>query len=164
MLAQLEGCERGPAGNTSLAAAFALAQQLLEDNVVVVQETEYTGAGKHPTAQLTFAREQGITIRRGDPRTSRPGESIVIPLLPEQIGVQDLDLETLRRSYLRNSFRQTQASTMGQSDLQFLMADARASRELVLAVADESKVRFVEGEYSAGQNARGRGGSDAKKR
>ncbi|HON87224.1 MAG TPA: 2-amino-4-oxopentanoate thiolase subunit OrtB, partial [Bacillota bacterium] len=45
-LAQVEGMERGPAGNTSLAAAIALARELPEDEIVVVQETEYTGAGK----------------------------------------------------------------------------------------------------------------------
>ena len=71
MLAQLEGLERGPAGNTALAAAFAVAQTMPADQVLVVQETEYTGAGKHPTAQLTFARQRGIEIRRGDPRSSQ---------------------------------------------------------------------------------------------
>ncbi|NLI55158.1 MAG: PLP-dependent lyase/thiolase, partial [Clostridiales bacterium] len=54
LLARLEGIERGPAGNTSLAAAISLAQTLPEDAVVVVQETEYTGAGKHGNAQLSF--------------------------------------------------------------------------------------------------------------
>ena len=40
MLAELEGLERGPAGNTSLVAAFAIAQDLDQDRIVVVQETE----------------------------------------------------------------------------------------------------------------------------
>ena len=44
-LASLEGIEKGPAGNTSLAAAFALAQEMDQDQIIVVQETEYTGAG-----------------------------------------------------------------------------------------------------------------------
>src|SRR5699024_12489670 len=52
-LAQLEGLERGPAGNTSLAATFVLAQELDEDKIIVAQETEYTGAGKHTQPQLT---------------------------------------------------------------------------------------------------------------
>ena len=43
MLANLEGIERGPAGNTALACAFSLAQELPEDAVLVVSETEYTG-------------------------------------------------------------------------------------------------------------------------
>ena len=55
ILAQLEGMERGPAGNTSLAAAFAIAQEYDNDDVIVVQETEYTGAGKHILSQLNFA-------------------------------------------------------------------------------------------------------------
>lgn len=42
LLAQLEGLERGPAGNTSLAAAFVIAQEMEDDAILVVQETEYT--------------------------------------------------------------------------------------------------------------------------
>lgn len=67
LLANLEGLERGPAGNTSLAAAFCLAQELPEDQILVVSETEYTGAGKHVQPQLDFARENGIEVRFGKP-------------------------------------------------------------------------------------------------
>jgi len=102
-LAELEGLERGPAGNTSLAAAFALARELDADRTLVVQETEYTGAGKHPLAQLDLARRSGIRIARGDPRDSRPGESILIPERPEQIHAVEVDLGRLRRSYLRHA-------------------------------------------------------------
>jgi len=56
LLAQLEGLERGPAGNTSLAAAFVIAQEMEDDAILVVQETEYTGAGKHIVPQLTFCK------------------------------------------------------------------------------------------------------------
>ncbi|MEW6273677.1 MAG: 2-amino-4-oxopentanoate thiolase subunit OrtB [Bacillota bacterium] len=101
-LAKLEGLERGPAGNTSLAAALALAREMDRDALLVVQETEYTGAGKHPTAQLTFARSQGIEIRRGDPRENIPGQNIVIPREPEQLHVEEVDLDRIRRSYLKN--------------------------------------------------------------
>ena len=51
-LATLEGMEKGPAGNTSLAAAFSLAQEMDQDQIIVAQETEYTGAGKHIQPQL----------------------------------------------------------------------------------------------------------------
>ena len=54
LLAQLEGLERGPAGNVSLAAAFSLAQEMDKDQIIVVQETEYTGAGKHIQPQLSL--------------------------------------------------------------------------------------------------------------
>lgn len=101
MLAALEGVERGPAGNTSLAAAFALARTMPEDQTVVVQETEYTGAGKHPMAQLTFARQNGIDIYIGDPEEEVPGESIVLPADPSMIRVRDYDLGRLRASALR---------------------------------------------------------------
>jgi len=86
-LARLEGMERGPAGNTSLAAALALARELDRDATVVVQETEYTGAGKHPLAQLGLARRMGVRVERGDPVRSRAGESIVIPERPSRLGV-----------------------------------------------------------------------------
>ncbi len=79
MLASLEGLERGPAGNTSLAGAFALARELPEEAMIVVQETEYTGAGKHPMPQLTFAKRNGIDVIVGDPENEVPGKSIVIP-------------------------------------------------------------------------------------
>lgn len=101
MLATLEGLERGPAGNTSLAAAFALARTMPEDMTIVVQETEYTGAGKHPMAQLTFARQNGINVYIGDPEEEVPGESIVLPAHPSMIRVRDYDMSRLRASALR---------------------------------------------------------------
>ena len=85
LLTKLEGIERGPAGNTSLTAAVSLARQLDEDQVVVVQETEYTGAGKHHNSQLAFARQRGIEVRRGDPRDNVPGRAIVIPERLDQV-------------------------------------------------------------------------------
>lgn len=45
---QLEGIGRGLAGNTSLAVAITIDKELPREAVIVVQETEYTGAGKHP--------------------------------------------------------------------------------------------------------------------
>lgn len=67
-LASLEGLEKGPAGNTALAAAFSLAQEMDKDQIIVVQETEYTGAGKHIQPQLAFARDNGIDIKFGNPK------------------------------------------------------------------------------------------------
>jgi cysteine synthase len=117
-LAQLEGLERGPAGNTSLAAAVALARELDRDTILVVQETEYTGAGKHPTAQLTFARELGIDVRRGAPSENVPGQVIAIPRSPEELSIVDADLDAIRRSYLRRAARGERS--LGEVDLEFL--------------------------------------------
>ncbi|KLU59756.1 cysteine synthase B [Peptococcaceae bacterium CEB3] len=128
-LAQVEGLERGPAGNTSLTAAFVLAQELERDQVVVVQETEYTGAGKHPQAQLTFAREQGIEIRRGDSRASVPGKNIIIPEHPGQIRAVEVDLDHVRRSYLKNATNHVSPSELTEADWDFLSLETRWSRE-----------------------------------
>ena len=136
-LAELEGMERGPAGNTSLAAAFPIAREMDEDAILVVQETEYTGAGKHPLAQLDLARRMGIQIRRGDPRESRPGESIVIPEAPDQLGVTDVDLDHVRRSYLRNALTSVpQGRSLEAIDLDFLAAETRSSASYVREVMD----------------------------
>ncbi|MHB1137119.1 MAG: 2-amino-4-oxopentanoate thiolase subunit OrtB [Coriobacteriia bacterium] len=102
-LSKLEGLERGPSGNTAMAAAISLARDLPTDATVVVQETEYTGAGKHHWSQLAFARAQGIEVRTGDPAENVPGKTIVIPERPEQIRAHDMDLTRLRRSYIRNA-------------------------------------------------------------
>lgn len=129
-LAQLEGLERGPAGNTSLAVAIALARDLPEDAVVVVQETEYTGAGKHPTAQLTFARQNGVKVRRGDPGDDQPGSVIVIPERPEQIQARPVVLDDLRRSYLRHAW-QAGAADISAVDKAFFADDLGASPAFV---------------------------------
>ena len=78
-LATLEGMEKGPAGNTSLAAAFSLAQEMDEDQIIVAQETEYTGAGKHIQPQLSFARKNGIELLFGEPERRGAGQKHHLP-------------------------------------------------------------------------------------
>jgi threonine synthase len=138
LLAELEGLERGPAGNTSLAAACVIAQQLDQAQSVVVQETEYTGAGKHPLAQLDLARRMGIDIRRGDPRQSTPGQSILIPEQPSQLAVVDIDLEHVRRSYLQHAFESLpQGESLSDIDLAFLADETRISPTRVQEILNE---------------------------
>ncbi len=144
MLARLEGLERGPAGNTSLAAAVALARGLDKDQIVVVQETEYTGAGKHHYAQLNFAKEQGIQVRRGDPRESKPGESTVIPERPEQIKVTDFDLNRMRRSLIRNAMEGAGAKSAGNVELDFLAEETQTDRAFVKQTLGELGVSVNE--------------------
>ncbi|MFA5479362.1 MAG: 2-amino-4-oxopentanoate thiolase subunit OrtB [Candidatus Muiribacteriota bacterium] len=126
LLAQLEGLERGPAGNTSLAAAIALASTLPEDEVIVVQETEYTGAGKHPTAQLSFAKKMGIDVRVGNPEENQPGINIVIPESIGQIKVNEQSMEKLKKSYIknvRNNF--PELDIMDENNKKFLMDELK---------------------------------------
>lgn len=125
-LAALEGLERGAAGNTSLAAAFVIAQELDEDQIIVVQETEYTGAGKHPIAQLNLAKQMGVEVRRGEPRENQPGKRIVIPETPAQLAVVDIDLDQLRRSYLRHAVAAIpKGMALTEKDIRFLAAETR---------------------------------------
>ncbi|WP_455366720.1 2-amino-4-oxopentanoate thiolase subunit OrtB [Kaarinaea lacus] len=132
VLAELEGLQRGPAGNTSLAAAFALACDLDEEQIIVVQETEYTGAGKHPIAQLNLARQMGIEVTRGDPRDNQPGTKIVIPEHPSQLSVVDVNLEQVRRSYLRHAIESlTREQSLTEIDLEFLAAETRTDKNYV---------------------------------
>ena len=141
MLANLEGLERGPAGNTALAAAFALAQTLPEDAILVVTETEYTGAGKHIQPQLDFARENGIEIVFGDPVDDVPGKNIVLPAEPGLFKVKDLDLDKQRKSLIKRSVGRANGKLTAE-DIVFLAADTRADEAFVKAALDELGVEY----------------------
>ncbi|GAB6139049.1 2-amino-4-oxopentanoate thiolase subunit OrtB [Halanaerobaculum tunisiense] len=132
-LSQLEGMERGPAGNTSLATAFSLAQQMDEDEIVVVQETEYTGAGKHVTAQLTFAREEnGVEIKKGNPKDQIPGENIIIPESPELINAEEIDLEKLKSSYIKHMINKNDVEQLSEVEVEFLAEEIKADTDFVI--------------------------------
>lgn len=131
LLADLEGLERGPAGNTSLAAALAVAREYDEDEIVVVQETEYTGAGKHPTAQLTLAREMGVEVRIGRRDEDRPGERIVLPAGIEEMAVADVDLNRLRRSYLGRIAARVDHRPLHDVEVAFLAEDLNVTTDVL---------------------------------
>lgn len=138
ILAELEGLQRGPAGNTSLAAAFAIAQEMEEDKIIVVQETEYTGAGKHPFSQLNLARQMGIQVLRGDPKNNQPGQRIVIPEHPSQIAVTDVDLDHIRRSYLQHAIESlSEGECLSEVDIDFLAAETNSSKTYVQEIINE---------------------------
>ena len=136
LLAKLEGLERGPAGNTSLTAAVTLARTMDRDQIVVVQETEYTGAGKHHNRQLSFARENGIEVRRGDPAGNVPGRAIVIPERLEQVRGKVQDMDRLRASYLKNAAKVLPASQWTGADLAFLAADLKVGADRLKALGE----------------------------
>ena len=140
-MCKLEGLERGPSGNTAMTAAMSLARDLPSDATVVVQETEYTGAGKHHWAQLNFAREMGVEVRLGDPAENKPGTTIVIPERPEQIRAKDFDIAHMRRSYVRNALRAAgEGYVPTPEDVAFLAADSNTDEATVEAtIADLRK-------------------------
>ena len=129
-LATLEGMEKGPAGNTSLAAAFSLAQELDKDAIIVAQETEYTGAGKHIQPQLAFARQNGIELCFGDPATEIPGTNIVFPADPSLLRARDADLDHMRASLIRRQASHAKGP-ITEADIAYLMEETRASRAFV---------------------------------
>lgn len=131
-LAQLEGLERGPAGNVSLAAAFSIAREMREDQTIVVQESEYTGAGKHIQPQLSFARDNGIEIRFGKPEEEVPGQSIILPKHPSLVQAVDLDLWKIRQSYIKNCLNTlVQGQDLSLEDIQYMAEETKLDRKTV---------------------------------
>ncbi len=128
-LATLEGMEKGPAGNTSLAAAFSLAQEMDEDQIIVAQETEYTGAGKHIQPQLAFARKNGVELLFGDPSEEIPGKNIIFPARPELLKARDSDLGHMRRSLVKRQIRGVE--NLCEADLDYLAAETNTDRAWV---------------------------------
>jgi hypothetical protein len=120
-LALLEGMERGPAGNTSLAAAFSIAQSMKEDEILVVQETEYTGAGKHILPQLSFAKKNGVELLFGDPSEETPGTNIIFPKDGSYLKHKEIPLDELRKSYLKR-YKETELT---DQDFVFLSDELR---------------------------------------
>lgn len=138
-LAKVEGMERGPAGNTSLAAAFSLAQTMKDDEIIVVQETEYTGAGKHVNAQLSFAKNNGIELLTGDPKNEIAGVNIVLPSHFKEIGAQEIDLNQLRTSYLKQQVKMHPAHVFSDSDLDYLSKECNVEKEWIEKTIGELK-------------------------
>ena len=98
----------------------------------MVQETEYTGAGKHIGPQLSFARENGIDIHFGDPRDEVAGESIILPKDPGLIRAVALDLDRIRISLIKNAIATLDnIDKVSEKDIDFLAEDTGSSVEFV---------------------------------
>lgn len=138
-LASLEGLEKGPAGNTALAAAFSLAQEMDKDQIIVVQETEYTGAGKHIQPQLAFARDNGIDIKFGNPKEEVAGINIILPENPGMIKAVDHDMSKLRKSLIKNALANYPDAKLDDSDIDFLVKETKSDTEFVKATIKEIK-------------------------
>ena len=140
ILAKLEGLDRGPAGNISLAAVLSLAQELGKDQILVVQETEYTGAGKLPSSQLTFAQDQGIEVRLGDPKDNVPGRAIVIPEHVGQVQVQEVDMADIRRSHIKFVMGKVGDYRPTKEDVIFFTEELKTSADYVHEVLNSLNI------------------------
>lgn len=141
MLAILEGLERGPAGNTSLAVAISLAQQYDEDQIIIVQETEYTGAGKHHQSQLSFAIDNGIELLFGNPKDQQIGKNIIFPDKPQALQAQKLDLQKLRLSCIKAHMKHNQVGVeqLSDADIAFLVEETNTDTQTVLNLLETLK-------------------------
>ena len=109
---------------------------------MVVNETEYTGAGKHPYAQLNFAKMMGVEIKRGNPKDELPGKNIIIPERPEQIVCSEVSLEKLRESYIKHACSSLgEEKKLSEVDVEFLAEDSRLEKEKVLKLLEKNGVR-----------------------
>lgn len=138
-LAVLEGLERGPAGNVSLSAAFSIAQEMDNDKIIVVQETEYTGAGKHPIPQLNFARGNSIEIKFGNPAEEIPGKNIIFPEHPSLIKTRDFNLIKAKVSYVKNCVEHNNTDSISKEDLEFIAVEIKSDIKTVKNILDRSK-------------------------
>jgi cysteine synthase len=141
-LSSLEGMERGPAGNTSLTAAFALARELDQDQIIIVQETEYTGAGKHPLPQLAFARQNGVEVKFGDPDTDTPGKDIIMPEHPSMIKARYSDMDRLRKSYIKKSVQHVGATWADSRDIEYLAAETKKDKGFIVETLKEMGIEI----------------------
>jgi cysteine synthase len=137
-LAQIEGLERGPAGNTSLTAAFSIAREMDDNRIILVQETEYTGAGKHIRPQIGFAKSMGIDLIIGNPRDEICGANIILPEEPKMIKAVDLDMSKLKQRYIRNAIKGYEITEV---DIDFLAEDTKSTVSFVKETIDEIRSR-----------------------
>lgn len=140
LLAQIEGLERGPAGNTSLAAAFAIAQEMEDDDIIVIQETEYTGAGKHILPQLSFAKSNGIEIIIDNPEEEIPGKNIILPSHPSKIIAKEMPLDSYRKSYIKNAIKRLKDNKVKDIDVEFLCEETKLDKVLVMEILEELNI------------------------
>ena len=84
-----------------------------------------------------IAKQMGVEVRRGDPRDNKPGTCIVIPAEPAQLAVSDIDLDHVRRSYLRNALDTlAEGQSLSTMDIEFLAAETRTTPSYVEEVID----------------------------
>lgn len=70
-------------------------------------------------------------MRRGDPAEEKPGERIVIPEHPAQIRVKDVDLDQLRKSYVKNCLNYYKGVKITPEDIKFLAEDTKTSENYI---------------------------------
>ena len=101
-----------------------------------LDETEYTGAGKHIQPQLAFARKNGIDILFGDPAEEIPGTNIILPARPSLLKAREADLDHMRKSLIR---RQATRATgpVTAAEIAYLAEETNSNDAFVQGVLKE---------------------------
>ena len=94
-----------------------------EDQIIVVEESEYTGAGKAHTAQLTFAEDHGVDVRIGQHEEEIPGTNIIIPATPQDIRTIPVDMDEMRRKYIKMNVKDKGFDNLTAEEVEFLAAE-----------------------------------------
>jgi NACalpha-BTF3-like transcription factor len=111
----------------------------------VVNETEYTGAGKLPSAQLTFARKMGMEIKRGNPiKEDLPGKRIVIPEHPSQIGYIEFNMEDIRKSYVKEVMKRYGKTKFTKDEVSFMAEDTNTTEDKIKEYIKELGGELIE--------------------
>lgn len=113
-----------------------------QDEIIVVQETEYTGAGKHPMPQLTFAKQNGVEVLFGKPDTEGPGKSLVFPKNPGMIKAREYDLVKAKKSYIHNCVNNYHMSGVTEEDIKYSMDEIRESKQFVMAELEKAGLKL----------------------
>jgi hypothetical protein len=110
-----------------------MATSMKEDEIIVVQETEYTGAGKHMNAQISFAMDRGINLVLGNPLNEKPGTNLIFPNSASMLKHKDIPLDQLRLSYLKRY----KDVMLLEEDYQYLALELNITKDKVKALMEE---------------------------
>lgn len=84
----------------------------------------------------------GVKVLIGNPEDERCGENIILPKDPSLIKVVDIDLERIRKSYIRNAIQkykeaQPQKKKNTEEDINFFIQETNSNEKFVKKVIRE---------------------------
>ena len=79
---------------------------------------------------MSFARQNGIELLFGDPDEEVAGRNIVFPADPALLKARDLDLNELRRKFIRRAVKGLDRA-LSEAELRFLAEETRSDVDFV---------------------------------
>ena len=76
-------------------------------------------------------------MRTGSRDENVPGAVIAVPDDPGALGVEEVDLESLRASYLRQALKGRDVGDLDRADLEFLADETRLSADAVAEILEK---------------------------